>query len=321
MDNVQKNINQTQASAEKIAQDQKAKFDNLSQEAEDKINGLKDKANKIAIDPKAAIIAVVLPLLTKFIKAEKAGNAIINKLIRDTKRKLKNKGRVVVNNGAIVFVPKDKADYTRYKQNFDNKVASLKKIVKTLKTIIDLLIKILKTLKMILIGLKVQLAIQKKKLQAQAAAASADLSGPQPNKPAATAYTTSDRLDEDVTKPLEKKIDEYLLYIAAIQTILQIFQKMINSLKIKLETLSFTISQNSTLTPLNQVITDTMDDLDETEYSDGIKQYTIKVVTTPSGALQAVAYDKFSMMKITQTAPSKSRRADELINELKQILG
>ena len=36
---------------------------------------------------------------------------------------------------------------------------------------------------------------------------------------------------------------------------------------------------------------------------------------------QAIAYDKFSMLKITQTAPSKTRKADELINELKQILG
>jgi hypothetical protein len=61
---------------------------------------------------------------------------------------------------------------------------------------------------------------------------------------------------------------------------------------------------------------------DDTEFTDDTgKEYIIKVIKTPSGALQAVAYDKFTMLKITQTAPSKVRKSDELLDELKQILG
>jgi hypothetical protein len=44
-------------------------------------------------------------------------------------------------------------------------------------------------------------------------------------------------------------------------------------------------------------------------------------VTTPSGFLQYQALDSFSKMKITQTAPSKSKTPDELFTEIKQILG
>ena len=66
---------------------------------------------------------------------------------------------------------------------------------------------------------------------------------------------------------------------------------------------------------------DQIDDAGSTEYSDGTRNYIIEVITTPTGDLQAVAYDAFSKLKITQTAPSKIRKAEELINELKQILG
>jgi hypothetical protein len=110
--------------------------------------------------------------------------------------------------------------------------------------------------------------------------------------------------------------------IGIVQTVLQIFQKMINSLKIKLDTLSLTINQGDssfqTLSKLDSVV-----DNNQTisEYNNGSKTFTIEIITTPSGALQAVAFDSFSKMKITQTAPSKTRKADELINELKLILG
>ena len=100
---------------------------------------------------------------------------------------------------------------------------------------------------------------------------------------------------------------------------------MIDAIKRKLDTLSFTIQGIPDSAALNDSlnsytpISDT--DIEITDSNNGDKSYTIKVITTLSGALQAIAYDKFSMLKITQTAPSKTRKADELINELKQILG
>lgn len=270
------------------------------------------------------LTGLVLPLLNKFINAEKAANAVVNRLINDTKKRLKDKGRVEVVNGAITFIPKDNANYQVYKTNFDRKVKTLKTIVKILKTIIDTLITLLKILRIALTALQLQLTFKKQKLNVEAVSAAVDLNLPTKPKPAAAKYTIDKQLSDSVLKPLQDKIDQYLLMIKYINTILQIFKKLINTLKIKLDTLSFTISNLPTpdaslLQTLNETSAD--DSTTEEDYESGLKQYTIKIITTPSGAIQAVAYDKFSMMKIAQTAPSKVRTADQLLDEIRQILG
>ena len=307
LNNVQQNaeqkLNNAKDKVNELAQEQKAKLDKAKKALEDKQQFVQDQAN---IDPSAAknaIIGLVLPLLTKFINTEKTANAIINKLIKTTKKRLKDKGRVEIRGTEIVFYPRNPGDYSRFKRDFDRKVESLKKIVKTLKTIIDSLVVVLKIIKTTLIALRIQLQVKKKKLLAIAAASSPDLSSPSPAKPIAAQY------------PIDKEINDQV-------SILQIFQRMINNLKAKLELLSFNINQNS-VTKSN--ISLDIDEIDNagttTEYNDGNRNYTIEVITTPSGALQAVAYDAFSRLKITQTAPSKTRKAEELINEIKLILG
>lgn len=326
LNNVQQNaeqkLNNAKDKVNELAQEQKAKLDKAKKALEDKQQFVQDQAN---IDPSAAknaIIGLVLPLLTKFINTEKTANAIINKLIKTTKKRLKDKGRVEIRGTEIVFYPRNPGDYSRFKRDFDRKVESLKKIVKTLKTIIDSLVVVLKIIKTTLIALRIQLQVKKKKLLAIAAASSPDLSSPSPAKPIAAQYPIDKEINDQVTKELEDKINNYILMITVIQSILQIFQRMINNLKAKLELLSFNINQNS-VTKSN--ISLDIDEIDNagttTEYNDGNRNYTIEVITTPSGALQAVAYDAFSRLKITQTAPSKTRKAEELINEIKLILG
>jgi len=319
--NVQQNLENNKSKVNQISQEQKEKFENAKKVLENKQQFIQDQAN---IDPstaKTAIIGLVLPLLTKFINTEKIASSIINKLIRTTKKRLKDKGRVEVNGGSIVFYPKNPGDYSRFKKDFDNKIANLKKTVKILKTIIDSLVTILKILKVALIALKLQLQIKKKKLLAIAASSGPDLNSPSPVKPIAAQYPLNKEINDQVTKELEDKINNYILMITVIQSILQIFQKMINSLKIKIELLSFTINQNPVTSNNTSLNPNEIDDAGPTEYSDGIRNYIIEVITTPAGDLQAVAYDTFSKLKITQTAPSKIRKAEELINELKQILG
>jgi|694.fasta_scaffold13953_14 hypothetical protein len=317
-------VESNQKQIDNIKDQQQAKKDTAEKALDDKQNFLEEQSKTSPTDAKKAIIGIILPLLTKFISAEKSANAIINKIINSTKRKLRDKGRVEVVGGKITFTPKNPGDYQRFKQDFDRKVNNLKNTVKALKTTVDALTTLLKVLQTALVAFKVLLTLKKKQLQIQAVAASTDLLTPSPVKAAASTYTISDRVSQDMTKNLEKKIDDYILLIGIINSILKIFQKLINSVKIKLETLSLTIiSTNPTFTELSQIIDENPIAVSSTEaeYSNGEKQYIIKVTTTPSGALQAVAYDKFSMMKITQTAPSKLRRADELIDELKQILG
>lgn len=319
---------QTASNARNNLENAKNKVDQISQEQKEKLDGykkaLEDKKNTLNVDPgtvKSTIVSVVLPLLVKFINTEKVASAIINKLIRKTKNRLKDKGRVEVNGGSIVFYPKNPGDYARFKKDFDTKVMSLKRLVKTLKAIVDAIVVVLKTAKILLAALKVQLQLKQKKLLVTSVAASADLAGPSPAKPAAAKYPVDKEINDQVTKELEDKINNYILMITVIQTILQIFQKMINSLKIKVEQLSFTINQNP-ISQSNLSVGDIDSDTSiPTTYSDGLRNYRIEIITTPAGDLQAIAYDAFSGLKITQTAPTKTRKADELIEEIKQILG
>lgn len=270
------------------------------------------------------LTGLVLPLLTKFINAEKSANVVINRLINTTKKQLKDKGRVEVVNGAITFIPKDNANYQVYKTNFDRKVKTLKTIVNILKTIIDALVTLLKILRIALTALQVQLTLKKQKLNTEAIAANANLNIPQISYPAAGRYIIDKQLSDAVLKPLEDKITQYFLMINYINTVLQIFKKLIDTLKVKINILSLTISNSSTPdASLSQTLNKTPDDesTGEEEYNSGTRQYTIKIISTPSGAIQAVAYDKFSMMKITQTSPSKVRTPDQLFDEIRQILG
>jgi hypothetical protein len=308
-----------------LALKQKEKLANLRKSLADKKNFLKDQARISPAEAKAVIIAVVLPILMKFINAEKIASLIVNQIINDTKRKLKNKGRVTVVNGAITFVPKDKANYNKFKADFDRKVNQLKAIIKLLKDIVDALMIILKVVKAATIAFKVYATILKIRLAVLAVKAAAESITISPAKPLLIKYLTAKQTYDDIIVPLNEKITNYGLIASSLTSMLKVYQRIINNIKAKFDTLKLTIITSPEDTTNNELVNiidkQTNDELTDIEYSDGEKTYTIKVITTISGALQAVAYDKFSMLKITQTAPSKIRGADELVNELKQILG
>lgn len=283
---------------------------------------LKDQVKISSKETANALISLALPLLTKFINTEKVANLLINKLINDTKKQLQNKGRFVVINGAITFTPIDNANYQKYKDNFDRRVSSLKKTISILKSIIDTLLIILRIARVALTAFKTQLLIKEAKQKTQSIASSVELSSPSPAKPITSSYILDKEISQPILDSLKDKIKKYEDIINFLLVILPIFQNLINTIKRKVDELSFTISTSPSSPPdllNNQLLED--EPPTEIDYDSGDKQYTIKVITTLSGALQAVAYDKFSRLKITQTAPSKIRGADELINELKQILG
>lgn len=271
-----------------------------------------------------ALTNLVLPILMTFINTEKVANVIINKLINDTKRKLKGKGRVETVGGTITFTPRNTEDYTKFKDNFDKRVSKLKKTVNILRDTINTLTSVLQIIQTALAALQVFLSLKKKILLVKSVAANANLNVPQISYPAAGDYIVSKETNDQVTKQLEDKINQYALMISFINNILGIFKKTLNDFKIKLEKLQFNINTNnpsSVSLPLiaELDITEAEDEVTTEDYDN--KNYTISIESTSSGAIQAVAYDKFSRMKITATAPSKLRSATELINELKQILG
>jgi hypothetical protein len=312
-----------------VAEKQKEKAAQLKKSLSDKKNFLKDQTKINPADARAAVISAVLPILMKFVDAEKVANLLINKLINDTKTKLKDKGRVVVVDGAITFIPKDKANYDQFKADFERKVNQLKSVIKTLKDAINLLMTILKVVKAAVVAFKVYATILKIRLKVQAAASAAELASPSPSKPITIQYLISKQTYDDVIVPLNEKITNYGLIALSLSSILKIYQRLINNIQIKLNTLKLTIVSSSvndnalivTNELTNTIDETTNDELTDTEYSNGEQTYIIRVIKTPSGALQAIALDSFTKLKITQTAPSKFRKADELIDELKQILG
>jgi len=304
----------------------KNQVDNAAQQQKQKVDGLQQNIENQTSDPtaaKGAIVGAIVVLLNKFINVEKVANSIISRLIKRTKRSLNNKGRVDVKNGVVViFYPKFTGDYSSYKREFERKKQNLRSLVKTLKTIIDSLLVTLKVIRAALAVLQIQLKLKKKKLLVTAAASGPDLASPSPSKPIAAQYPIQKELDDQLFKDLEDNINNYILLIILVQSVLKIIQKTLASLKIKVEQLSFNINVDPNFSPTTIPTDDEeQNNSDSTEYSDGKRKYLIKIETTPSGALQAIAYDAFSKLKITQTAPSKTRKADELIEELKQILG
>jgi DNA replication initiation complex subunit (GINS family) len=289
-------------------------------------NFLKDQTKLSPADVKNILVAAALPLLTKFINTEKVANLLLDKLTNEAKKKLSKYGRVEISNGTITFTPKSKGDYEKYAQNFKRKIDALKSAVAMLKKIIDALVTLLKIIRAGLIAIKVYIAILKAKLKAMAAAAATETALPSPSKPATAAYLAFKEATDPIINVLEKKIDDYILMTTVISSILGIFKKMIDKIKEKLDKINIIINglpdpSNSLSQELNTTKTVTGQQTPEDYEDDKGNQYTIRVTTNPSGAVQVAAYDKYTNLKIAETAPSKTRGADKLLDEIKQILG
>ena len=74
-------VESNQKQINNIKDQQQAKQDTAEKSLNDKQNFLEEQNKTSPTDAKKAIIGIVLPLLTKFISAEKSANAIINKII------------------------------------------------------------------------------------------------------------------------------------------------------------------------------------------------------------------------------------------------
>jgi hypothetical protein len=317
----------------KIKELNKAKYQALKN-ANDPSNFLQELNKPTAASVTNKITSLVLPLLMQFVNAEKIAQALIDKLINDTKKQLKNKGRVDVINGSITFTPKDKQNYQRFKDNFDRKVSILKTIVSVLKITVDTLNTILKISQTALTAIQVYLKLIKLNFSLiETPAASIDLASSNWNKPVAANWVIDKEIKDELIKKIEDKIQEYVTMISFLQSILQVLKKLIDTIKIKLDQLNFTITSASTpssTSSSNEAAKELSKSLNESpvatapteiEYDNGIRSYIIRVVKNPSGMIQAVAYDKFSLLKVTQTAPTKTLSPEKLIDELKQILG
>jgi hypothetical protein len=112
LSNAQNKLKDTKVQIEKGIGNAKSKLDALKK-ANDPTAFLKDQLPQSPTEAANALASIVFPMLLKFVNAEKVANLLINKLINDSKKKLKDKGRFVVINGAITFTPKDKGNYIK----------------------------------------------------------------------------------------------------------------------------------------------------------------------------------------------------------------
>lgn len=310
----------------KKAKDTANKAKKEFEKAKDAKSFLKDQSKLSSADIKNILAAIAIPVLSKFINTEKVVNALIEKLIRETKKKLSPYGTVEVNGTVLTFTPRDKnGEFTKVVRNIKRKLDVIKKIVSELKKIIDALVTILKIIRVGLVALKLYIAVLKAKLKSMAAKAAAEAASPSPSKPNTAAYLAFKEATDPIINVLEKKVDDYLLMATVVSGILSIFKRMIDKIKEKLDKFDIIINELPDAVVVQTVNTSSIENYGnnyEDDYEDmNGKLYSIKVITLPNGSLQATAYDKFSGLPVTKTAPSKTRGADQLIDEIKQILG
>jgi hypothetical protein len=331
----QEQLNSNQSQINKSSDAQQAKMDDLQKAADDKINFLKNQASQNTRDIKGKIVSALTPVLLSFVRTENIADILIKKLTRDTKKQLQNKGTLTIIEGKFTFTPYESANpgnYVVYKNNFDRKVNNIKLSLTKLKEIINITSKVITFLNLAMSLIQVAMKIKLASLIKKHTQITADLASPSPSKTSGYALF---KVTQDILKKQkqEKDIETYQNAIISAQSFLAIFKEMLAKLKAKIDQLRFDIVYNnaaaSTFTPtilstsLTGSLNDAISSAPETEdyVNENGKSYTLKLVTLPNGSKQYQALDSFSKMKITQTAPSKTKTPEELNEEIKQILG
>ena len=167
--------------------------------------------------------------------------------------------------------------------------------------------------------------IKTKIIKTQEVAVQTELAAPTPGgaKPISAALLPKINKSLKQLEKDQKKVDTYQGVITAINVITPIFRNMLNKTQTKVNQLQFIINTGETTQGMDVTVAGVNSAAPiNSEYTNSYgKNYTLELVTTPSGFLQYQALDSFSKLKITQTAPSKSKTPDELFEEIKQILG
>lgn len=273
---------------------------------------------------------IFLTLIKRVFKADRNINLLIDRLIAKTRSQLSTQGRVEINNGKINFVPIKNQSYDNYKQSFIKDVDKIKKRLKLIDVSIKLLEKFYKLLNTTISILEKKVIIDQIKLIIQSRVAQAESTSPTPAKPTTGQVigTEIPKLNDRVNKLEGKptisvdKTSAILILLKAVRDALKqyipIFKANYTKLNIKINNLQLLIgSAPPEIQTLNTEITPKI----TTELVERYNNYILKINQLADGSYQVVATDAFSGMKITQTAPSKFLKPDDLFNEIKQILG
>lgn len=305
------------------------KLDDIKQQQRAKVEDFKDKLSnpksfiKGALTSKnvqKAILAIVTPILLNFVRKKGVLNANINNLKNKLKKQLVGKGTLTIVGDTFVFTPNNYSEYTIIKQDFDKKVNNTKKLINTLQQILTQLQNVLKFVNIAVSILQTYVVTKLALITAKKATVITDLASPSPAKTSGPLLVDLIKQEQNL-KNIQDKIKDYQLVIILIQQFIRIFNKDLNKIQLQLNQLQLVIktSQLNTTMTLGELQGTAPD---EEEYADMFgKTYTLKLVTYPDGSKQYQALDSFSKLKITQTALSKFATNEQLLEEIKQILG
>lgn len=348
-------VNQAKANAESLKSSAQAKADQLKKQAEEKkaaleekkkqLEDAKDKANEAkeklneagknnkdflknlqGKDIKNLVQPLLLPVLLQFIRTLSIANLIIKKIERQTREQLKNKGKLSVEGGIFTFTPSNSGNYDVYKTNFENRVNNIRRSVETLKRVLNTLNNIIKTLNIALSVINIYIRVKQAILRAKLTAISSELALPTPSKPT-TGLALADIIKKiQQLEDSKKKISDLQLYIISAQQFLKIFNNSLSKLVNKLNNLKFIINSNDNGMNQNNELNSALDNAsktspNETYTSSSGRSYILELVILPNKFRQYQALDSFSRLKVTQTALSITKTEDQLLDEIKSILG
>jgi hypothetical protein len=305
---------------------QRKKLDNAKKAIDDQASYLKDQSETNSRENKAKLAGILAPVIASFFTSEVIINSSIKTLLRSTKKKLVDKGNVSAGEYSITFTPTVAGDYLEHKRNFDKKISNMKNIVKILKTTITLLQNTIRVLNLGLSLTRTFIAIKTKLLNVQLTATSIDFASPAPAKPAAATQFPNIIKKLKKLEKAEKDLELAQSMLLAATAFLPILLATLANIQNKLNQLSFVIVAPNL--PSGNISSDSATGIiqnvapsEEDYISELGKSYKLKLVTLPNNFRQYQALDSFSGLKITQTAPSKTKSNGDLLNEIKQILG
>lgn len=308
---------------------QKEKLDKLKDKVENRNNINDIKPDKITAGGLANIIT---PLLSTILRVNTSINSSIDGVIQRTRTQLSTKGRVEVNNGLIAFVPIKNESYAAFKQRFIRDVERIKVKIKILDAKIKALNILYKTLNLTILLIEKKAIVDQIKTTIQSKAAQAESSFPSQSKPTTGNVIGTkipdhelrlSKLEGKPVLPTFKKSDAVLMILKAVKDALKGYIPLAKQglVEINNRANSLQLLIGSSPDEETKKLTDQITPSVATELTETYNNYILKINQLADGSYQVVATDVFSGMKITQTAPSKFFKPDQLFEEIKQILG
>jgi hypothetical protein len=319
------NTSSAKNQVENLKQQQQAKVDDVKESINDKKKFLKEQLS--AKNIKALLFSLLTPILLKFIRIENIAQTSLDLALSVLKKQLAKKGTLEVKGLTYTFTPYKTGDYVNFVNNFNKAKDNIDKSLKSLEETLAQLQNILTFLNIAVSALQAYLVVKRIIIYSKLATVTTDLASPSPVK--VSAPTIFDLIQEEQKiKNIQDKISDYQLIITAVQTFIATFRASIDKIRNKTRQINIIINTpnidpKSPATNLNVSLDEVINTVpDVEEYMDSFgKTFILQFISYPDESIQYQALDSFSRLKVAQTALSRTASKEQLLSEIKQILG